>query len=213
MDENVKKVTELRVAKTIKALERNNMKGYFVKSQEELFYLIDSLIGGDKLITHGGSVTLDETGVKAHLKENYKGIFMDRADCKTPEETQELYRKTFFADTFFASSNAVTEEGELYNIDGTGNRVSAMIFGPKQVILVVGTNKIVPDMKAAEQRLRKIACPANTIRLNMKTPCAVTGECGNCNSPDRICCAYVRHGQQRIKDRIKVIFIEGDYGF
>lgn len=213
MDENVKKVTELRVAKTIKALERNNMKGYFVKSPEELFSLIDSLIGGDKLITHGGSVTLDETGVKAHLKENYKGIFMDRADCKTPEETQELYRKTFFADTFFASSNAVTEEGELYNIDGTGNRVSAMIFGPKQVILVVGTNKIVPDMKAAEQRLRKIACPANTIRLNMKTPCAVTGECGNCNSPDRICCAYVRHGQQRIKDRIKVIFIEGDYGF
>ena len=213
MDENVKKVTELRVAKTIKALERNNMKGYFVKSQEELFSLIDSLIGGDKLITHGGSVTLDETGVKAYLKENYKGIFMDRADCKTPEETQELYRKTFFADTFFASSNAVTEEGELYNIDGTGNRVSAMIFGPKQVILVVGTNKIVPDMKAAEQRLRKIACPANTIRLNMKTPCAVTGECGNCSSPDRICCAYVRHGQQRIKDRIKVIFVEGDYGF
>ena len=213
MDENVKKVTELRVAKTIKALERNNMKGYFVKSQEELFSLIDSLIGGDKLITHGGSVTLDETGVKAHLKENYKGVFMDRADCKTPEETQELYRKTFFADTFFASSNAVTEEGELYNIDGTGNRVSAMIFGPKQVILVVGTNKIVPDMMAAEQRLRKIACPANTIRLNMKTPCAVTGECGNCNSPDRICCAYVRHGQQRIKDRIKVIFVEGDFGF
>ena len=213
MDENVKKVTELRVNKTIKALERNNMKGYFVKSREELFSLIDSLIGGDKLITHGGSVTLDETGVKAYLKENYKGVFMDRADCKTPEETQELYRKTFFADTFFASSNAVTEEGELYNIDGTGNRVSAMIFGPKQVILVVGTNKIVPDMKAAEQRLSKIACPANTIRLNMKTPCAVTGECGNCNSPDRICCAYVRHGQQRIKDRIKVIFVEGDYGF
>lgn len=213
MNKNISIITDLRVAKTIKALEKNLMKGYYVKSRDELLSLIDSLIKEDKLITAGGSMTLDETGVKAHLKENYNGIFKDRDDCNTPEEVGELYRKAFSADTFFASSNAVTEEGELYNVDGNGNRVSAMIFGPKQVILVVGTNKIVPDMKAAETRLEKIAAPANTVRLGCDTPCSKVGECCHCHSERRICCSYVRLGQQRVKDRIKVIFVEGEYGF
>lgn len=213
MNKNVSIITDLRVEKTIKALEKNLMKGYYVKSRDELIALIDTLIKDDRLITAGGSVTLDETGVKAHLKENYKGVFIDRDDCSSTEEVGELYRRAFSADTFFASSNAVTEEGELYNVDGNGNRVSAMIFGPKQVILVVGTNKIVPDMRAAETRLEKIAAPANTVRLGCETPCAKVGECCHCHSERRICCSYVRLGQQRVKDRIKVIFVEGEYGF
>lgn len=213
MNENLRKVTALRVEKTIKALEKNNMEGYFVQSSDELIELIDGLIKDDEFMTSGGSMTLEETGVMKHLKMNYAEKFVDRADCTSPEESQTLMRRAFSADTYFASTNAVTENGELYNIDGLGNRTSAMIFGPKQVILVVGTNKIVADMAAAETRLAKIACPANTMRLNMKTPCAATGECGKCSSPDRICCAYVKLAQQRIKGRIKVIFVDGSYGF
>lgn len=213
MDNNLQKIIDLRVEKTIKALENNYMKGYYVKSESELFSLIDSLIADDKLITSGGSMTLAETGVTAYLNEKYKGIFADRAHCNSPEEIEEVFRKAYISDTYFASTNAVTENGELYNIDGNGNRVSAMIFGPKQVILVVGTNKIVADLDAAKVRLAKTACPANTVRLNCDTPCKITGECQNCHSPARICCSYVTLAQQRKKDRIKVIFINGNYGY
>ena len=163
MDNNLQKIIDLRVEKTIKALEKNLMKGYYVKSQSELMTLIDSLIADDKLITAGGSMTLAETGVIAHLNEKYSGIFADRASCNSPEEIEEVFRKAFISDTFFASTNAVTENGELYNIDGNGNRVSAMIFGPKQVILVVGTNKIVSDLDAAKTRLAKIAPPIRCV--------------------------------------------------
>ncbi len=213
MDNNLQKVIDLRVEKTIKALEKNCMKGYYVKSQDELIKLIDSLIADDKLITAGGSMTLAETGVTAHLNEKYSDVFADRASCQNQDEIEEVFRKAYISDTYFASTNAVTENGELYNIDGNGNRVSAMIFGPKQVILVVGTNKIVADLDEAKTRLQKIACPANTVRLNCDTPCKVVGECQNCHSPARICCSYVTLAQQRKKDRIKVIFIDGSYGY
>ena len=213
MDSNLQKIIDLRVEKTIKALEKNCMKGYYVKSESELISLIDTLIKDDKIITSGGSMTLNETGVIAHLNEKYKGIFADRANCNSPEEVEEVFRKAYISDSYFASTNAVTENGELYNIDGNGNRVSAMIFGPKQVILVVGTNKIVADINEAKTRLAKIACPANTVRLNCDTPCKVVGECQNCHSPARICCSYVTLAQQRKKDRIKVIFISGNYGY
>lgn len=213
MNENVQKIIDLRVEKTIRALEKNKMKGYFVKSRDELYALIDELIAGDKLITSGGSATLEETGVIAHLNEKYADIFASRAKCKTPEEIDECMRKAFLSDTFFASSNAITEDGGLYNVDGTGNRVSAMIFGPKQVIIVAGVNKIVHSMAEAEQRVEKIAAPVNAVRLGFETPCSKTGECGHCHSPQRICCSYVRLGQQRYENRIKVIFVNENLGF
>lgn len=213
MNENVQKIIDLRVEKTIRALEKNKMKGYFVKSRDELYALIDELIANDKLITSGGSATLEEAGVIAHLNEKYSDVFVSRAKCKAPEEIDECMRKAFVSDTFFASSNAITEDGELYNVDGTGNRVSAMIFGPKQVIIVAGVNKIVHSMAEAEQRVEKIAAPANTVRLGFETPCSKTGECGHCHSPQRICCSYVRLGQQRYENRIKVIFVNENLGF
>lgn len=213
MDSNLQKIIDLRVEKTIKALEKNCMKGYYVKNEAELIKLIDSLIADDKLITSGGSMTLAETGVTKHLNEKYNGIFADRASCQNQGEVEDVFRKAFISDTYFASTNAVTENGELYNIDGNGNRVSAMIFGPKQVILIVGTNKIVTDLDEAKTRLAKIACPANTMRLNCDTPCKEVGECRNCHSPARICCSYVTLAQQRKKDRIKVIFVNGSYGY
>ncbi len=197
----------------MKALEKNKMKPYFAESREQLHDIVRSLIKDDKLITAGGSMSLKESGVTELLMTEYANVFLDRSKGKTPEEIGDIYRKAFVSDTFFASTNAITEEGELYNVDGNGNRVSAMIFGPKQVILVVGTNKIVKDMNEAVRRVETVAAPKNTVRLDCNTPCKIAGECGHCHSEQRICCSYVRLGQQRVSDRIKVIIVNESLGY
>ena len=202
-----------RIENTMLALSRNKMKPYYAENREQLFEIVRSLIAGDKLITAGGSMSMKESGVTDLLINEYKGIYIDRSEGKTPEEIEEILHKAFISDTFFASTNAVTEDGELYNVDGKGNRVSAMIYGPKQVVLVVGVNKIVKDMDEAIRRVETIAAPKNTVRLNCATPCAKTGECGHCHSDARICCSYVRMGQQREKDRIKVIIVNENLGY
>ena len=213
MDENTKAIEKKRIDKTIAALEKNNMKGYYAENADELKKIITELIKSDKLITSGGSMTLKETGVIDFLHENYSVIFKDRADCQDQEETDKLFRETFYSDTFFSSTNAVTENGELYNVDGNANRVAAMTFGPKQVIIVAGANKIVSDLKAAEERVCKLAAPANAVRLGIETACSKTGECVNCSNDNRICCTYVVMKRQRVKDRIKVIFLPDSYGY
>lgn len=204
---------EDRIIRTMEALRRNKMKPYYAESKEELFDLIRELIKDDKLITAGGSMSLKESGVSDLLMSEYKGIYLDRSEGKTPEEVGDIFRKAFVSDTFFSSTNALTEEGELYNVDGNGNRVSAMIFGPKQVIIVAGVNKIVKDRDEAKLRVEKIAAPKNTVRLNCQTPCAQTGECRHCRSDERICCSYVFLGQQRVPDRIKVIIVNQQLGY
>lgn len=204
---------EDRIKRTMAALERNNIKPYYAETREQLLDIVRELVKNDRLITAGGSVTLEESGVKQLLMTEYKGIYLDRSEGTTPEEVDDILHKAFVSDSFFASSNAVTEEGELYNVDGRGNRVSAMIFGPRQVVLVVGVNKIVKDMDEAVCRVEKIAAPLNTKRLHSQTPCEVTGECSHCRSSGRICCSYVRMGQQRVPDRIKVIILNENIGY
>lgn len=208
-----------KVERTMEALRLNKMKPYFARSREELFEIIGELIKDDKLITAGGSMTLRETGVTDMLMNEYKGIYLDRSEGKNPEEVGEIMRKAFVSDTFFSSSNAITEDGELYNVDGNGNRVSAMIFGPKQVIIVAGVNKIVKNLEEAKLRVEKVAAPKNTVRLSCETPCATTGECEilrsgkPCKSGARICCSYVTLGQQRVPDRIKVVIVNENLGY
>ncbi len=208
-----------RISRTMDALRRNKMKPYFVEIREELFETVRELIKNDKLITAGGSMTLKESGVTDLLMSEYKGIYLDRSEGKNPDEVGEIFRKAFVSDTFFSSSNAITEEGELYNVDGNGNRVSAMIFGPKQVIVVAGVNKIVKDRNAAILRVEELTAPKNAARLNCQTPCAKTGKCEKltagvpCASPARICCSYVFLGQQRVPDRIKVILVNQELGY
>ncbi len=202
-----------RIQRTMSALEKNNMKPYYVESRDQLFDLVRSLVKDDKLITAGGSVTLDESGVKHLLMTEFKGIYLDRSEGKTPEEVEDILHKAFVSDTFFASSNAVTEDGELYNVDGRGNRVSAMIYGPSQVVLIVGANKLVKNMEEAVCRVEQVAAPLNTKRLNSGTPCEITGSCAHCRSKGRICCSYVRMAQQRVKDRIKVIIVNESLGY
>lgn len=208
-----------KIRRTMEALRLNKMKPYFVETKEELHDLIRELIKNDKLITAGGSMTLKESGVSELLINEYKGIYIDRSEGKTPDEVGEIFRKAFVSDTFFSSTNAITEEGELYNVDGNGNRVSAMIFGPKQVIIVAGVNKIVKDRAKAKLRVENYVAPKNAERLNCATPCAKTGKCEilrcgePCRSAARVCCSYVILGQQRVPDRIKVILVNRELGY
>ena len=161
MNENVKAALKKRAEKVISALEKNNMKGYLVDTPDEAKQIIKELIKDDKLIVSGGTMTLKETGIQDFLNENYSGIYIDREKL-SPDEVNDLYRKAFSADTYFASTNAITEYGELYNVN---------------------------------------------------TPCAKTGRCAHCLSPDRICNDYVIMAHQRDKDRIKVILISDEYGY
>lgn len=202
-----------RISRAMSALERNKMRPYFVETIEELHDLIRSLVKNDKLITAGGSMTLKDSGVTELLMTEFSGAYLDRSQGANREEVEEIFRKAFFSDTFLSSTNALTEEGELYNVDGNGNRVSAMIFGPKQVIVVAGINKLVKDMDEAVRRVETVAAPKNSVRLNCETPCAKTGECAHCRSDARICCSYVRLAQQRVPDRIKVIIVNQELGY
>ena len=211
MNEFKKQILEKRIEKVIIALKKNNMNAFYAKDETELFGIIDSLCEGARDITQGGSLTLNETGVINHLKEKFPSSFRCRADI-APEETDRYYREVFSSDVFLASTNAVTENGELFNIDGTGNRVSAMIFGPKKVILVVGSNKIVADLHEAQERVSKLSAPANALRLGIETSCSKCGECVNCDNDNRICCSYVTLRRQRIPMRINVIFLADEYG-
>ena len=202
-----------RISRVMTALERNKMRPYFVETIEELHDLIRSLVKNDRLITAGGSMTLKDSGVTELLMTEFGNAYLDRSQGKNREEVEEIFRKAFFSDTFLSSTNALTEEGELYNVDGNGNRVSAMIFGPKQVIIVAGINKLVKDMDEAVRRVETVAAPKNSARLNCETPCAKTGECAHCRSDGRICCSYVRLAQQRVPDRIKVIIVNQELGY
>lgn len=213
MDNNLKWVKEQRIERTIKALNDNNMNGYLVNTKEELINKIEELVSKNSVVACGGSMSLFETGVIDHLRSGrYK--FLDRyKQGLTLEEINEIFRNSFFADAYFASSNAITEDGKLYNVDGNGNRVAAMLFGPSRVILVVGENKIVKDIDEAIKRNRTISAPANAKRVNKSTPCTRVGYCMDCKNKDKVCREYTVIESQNNKDRIHVIFLKEQIGY
>lgn len=213
MNENVKWVNEKRIEKTIKNLEKNNIKGYYAKSNDELINIIKDIAKEGEMVSVGGSITLFETNVIDLLKSG-RYNFLDRYEENlTPADMKEIYRKTFYADTYFSSVNAITEEGEIFNVDGNGNRVAAMLYGPDKVILVVGANKIVKNIDEAVKRNKAVSGPANAKRLNTATPCSKVGYCMDCKSDDRICCEYTVIKRQRTANRMNVIFINDVLGF
>lgn len=213
MDKNVAWVNEKKLEKTIKALEKNNMHAYLVNSKEELIEKIESIVNEGSLVSCGGSMTLFETGVIDLLRSG-KYNFLDRYEENlTSDQVEDIYIKSFSADAYFSSTNAVTENGELYNVDGRGNRVAAMLYGPKKVIIVAGINKIVKNIDEAVERNKSLCAPANTKRLEIKTPCYVTGECMDCSGPNRICCEYTVIKRQRIDNRMHVIFLNENLGY
>ncbi len=211
------------IEKTVTNLERNNIKAFYVKNKNEVVPLIKTLITKGETISCGGSMSLKECGINDEILNSGDYDFVDRTGL-TGDALRECYGRAFMADTYFCSSNAVTEEGQLYNVDGNSNRVACIVYGPKQVIMVVGKNKIVPTIDDAIARVKTIAAPLNTQRLNCTTPCMTTGECislskenpalcDGCLSEGRICCNYVVSGWQRHKDRIKVIIVNEEIGY
>ena len=213
MDNNLEWVKEQKIKRTIKALNDNNMNAYLVNTKEELIDKIKELVEENSVVSSGSSMTLVETGVIEHLRSGrYK--FSDRyEEGLTREEINKMSRESFLADAYFASSNAITEDGKLYNVDGNGNRVAAMLFGPSKVILVVGENKIVKNIDEAIKRNREISAPANAKRLNKSTPCAKVGYCMDCKSKDKICREYTVIVSQNNKDRLHVIFLKDQLGY
>ncbi len=196
--------------RTAQALRDNNMYCECVDSAEEALDVIESLMNEGDTVTVGGSVTLFETGAIDMLRDG-RYNFLDR--YAPGADIQGIYEAAFTSDVYLMSSNAITENGELYNMDGNGNRVAALIWGPKSVIVVAGYNKIVKNIDEAKARVEEIAAPANASRLGCETPCTKTGHCMNCSSAKRICATAVITGRQRVQNRIKVILIGEELGY
>ena len=210
MDKNKYDIIRLKMERTAEALRDNNMYCECVDSAEEALEVIESLMSEGDTVTVGGSMTLFEAGVMELLRNgNYN--FLDR--YAEGADVQGIYEAAFTSDVYLMSSNAITENGELYNVDGNGNRVAALTWGPKSVIIVAGYNKIVKDLDGAAARVKDIAAPANATRLNCDTPCTKVGHCMNCASHRRICATTVICARQRVQNRIKVILVGEELGY
>lgn len=215
---------EERIARTMEALRANRMEAYYVETKEEAAGQAAALLREGDVIAAGGSMTLGETGIREMLRRGpYRFLDRDRAGLSR-EQVEEIYRESFRADAYLSSVNAVTERGELYNVDGNSNRVAAILYGPKSVIVVAGCNKIVPDLAAAVHRVKTQAAPKNCARLSCATFCREAGECVSlrqdspempegCRSEARICCNYVVSAYQRQQGRIKVILVGEPLGY
>lgn len=202
-----------KISNTIKALDRNHMKGFYVSNKEDLLTLLAQLIAPGSSVGCGDSITLEQTGVFDYLRHSGHEFWDKHAPSLSLEKKQLIYLKNFDVDTFITGTNAVTMQGELFNIDGNGSRVAPMLYGPKQVIVVVGVNKIVEDVEQAIHRVRQIAAPLDAKRLGKNTPCVKLGYCINCKHPERICNDFVLIAGQFIKERIKVIIVEAALGY
>jgi len=211
--ENPKQKYYENVANTIiKNLEKRQIEGYYCKDKKSALKKALELMPKGSSIGWGGSMTVIETGLMDAIQnEDYKII--NREEAKTTEEQRKVYGEICCADYFLMSTNAITLDGELINIDGRGNRVAFLCYGPQNVLILAGMNKVVPDVESGFKRVRDIASPPNAVRLNKKTPCAITGRCGDCYSPDCICGQFVMTRRSIVPNRIKVILIGEELGY
>lgn len=196
----------------IEKFNLRGIEGYYCDNAEEALSMAKRFLTPGCSISWGGSETLKEIGLFDDLMDSDYVIY-DRDAARTQEEKDEHYSKAINADYFFMSSNAITLDGQLVNIDGLGNRVSFLIFGPKNIIIIAGMNKVVPDVESAIARVRNMAAPPNGVRLNTNTPCAKLGKCADCLSPDCMCCEIVITRKARHVNRIKVILVGEELGY
>lgn len=196
----------------IKNLEKRNMEGYYFETGTECTKAILETMPHGSIISWGGSETIKEIGLMDAIHNNPYEL-IDRTTAKNPDEARQLYAKTVLSDYYLMSSNALTLDGELINIDGNGNRVACLIQGPTHVIIVVGMNKIVTDVESGVARVRNMASPANAIRLKKELPCAVSGHCHNCLSPNCFCNQIVITRRSGHTGRIKVYLVAEDLGY
>ena len=196
----------------VRHLERRNMAACYCQTAAEAVKKVSELIPDGSSVTWGGSVTIRDMGIPAALHARATLNVMDRDMAKTRDEAQEIYRRAFTADYYLSGANAISEDGVIVNIDGTGNRVAAITFGPKHVIFIVSLNKVAQTAEAALARARSTASPINAARFDIKTPCQKDGVCHNCNSPESIC-NYVHFLRNSPGRRHTVILVGEDYGY
>ena len=211
-DKNKKIFYKNQAESIIKKLALRKMEGYYADTMDEAMGKVLELIGtAPKSVSYGGSMTIDNSDLKAKIKEAGHDLIV-RENCKTDDEIKDLKAKMINSDTFLMSTNAITLDGELINIDGRGNRVCYLIYGPDQVIVIAGMNKVVKDVDEGLSRTRNIASPANTVRLNCDTPCAKSGRCADCLE-HTICCQMVITRASLVPGRIKVILVGEELGY
>ncbi|MBQ5534011.1 MAG: lactate utilization protein [Lachnospiraceae bacterium] len=209
MNENVVKRNELLAETVIKGLESRNMSGYYAATAEEALKKALELIPKGSSVTMGGCMSAQEIGLVDELKKGDYN-FIDRY---AEEDQRAAMLKAYDVDVYLASANAMTDDGVLVNIDGNSNRVSAIAYGPKKVVFIVGMNKVCGDVDHAMKRARNVAAPINVQRFGLKTPCASTGKCMDCKSPDTICCQFMITRYSRHAGRIHVILVGEPLGF
>ena len=209
MNETIIKRNELLAQKVMKGLESRNMKAYYAENKGEALKIALELIPEGSVVTMGGSMSAHEVGLVDALK-NGDYNFVDR-DAVADKRAAML--AAYDADYFLTSANAITEDGVMVNIDGNSNRVSAIAQGPRHVIVIVGMNKVCPDVDSAMKRARNVAAPINAQRFGLNTPCSKTGSCMNCKSPDTICCQFLVTRFSRHEGRIHVIMVNDSLGF
>lgn len=190
----------------VKALKARHFEACYCTDIEEAKQKLIEWIPQEDTVAWGGSQTLAEIGAQEMLRDRGQAL-IDRDTAKTPEERNTLMRQALTADTFLMSSNAITEDGQLVNMDGNGNRAAALVYGPRQVIVVAGLNKVAKDLDAAIARVRGTAAPTNAQRFPVNTPCKITGVCADCKSPDCICANMVITRLSKPAGKIKVVLI------
>ncbi len=209
MDKNIVKRNELLAQTVIKGLQSRNMSGYYAADRDEALRLALELIPEGSTVTMGGGMSVHEIGLVKALKEgNYN--FIDRDEIA---DKRAAMLAAYDADVFLSGCNAITNDGILVNIDGNANRVSAIAYGPKKLVMIVGMNKVCGDLDGAMKRARNVAAPINAQRFGLSTPCAKTGACFDCKSPDTICCQFLITRFSRQAGRIHVILVGDTLGF
>lgn len=212
MDNNITIRNQMLAQKVIKGLESRNMTGYYAETKEEALKKALEIIPKGSSIGWGGSVSIAQIGLKDAVCNGEYTVY-NRDVCDTPESKRETELKIFGSDYFLCSSNAITEDGILVNIDGNSNRVAAIAYGPLHVVMVVGMNKVAADVDSAISRARNIAAPINAQRFPLDTPCKKTGACANCKSKDSICCEFLITRFSRHTGRIHVILVNEELGY
>jgi len=217
MDKPIDNFWRTRLTDLKKVLDSNNFQTFVVENTDEAKKIVLEKIipeTSPTSVSWGGSLTFTATGLYDTLKKRSDLKVLDTFEKNlAPEESLERRRQSLLVDLFITGSNAVTETGQLVNLDMIGNRIGGITFGPKHVIILAGRNKIVPDLDAAMFRIKNYAAPVNTMRLDKKTPCAKTSYCEECKSPDRICNTWTITEKSFPKGRVKVILINDDLGF
>lgn len=204
---------EKLAALMIKHLHRRNIEACYCATAAEACEKVSQIIPDGSTVTWGGTTTIHELNIPERLRQRPSLNILDRAEATSPEEVQQIYLQAFTADYYLTSANAISEDGVIVNIDGNGNRVAAITWGPKHVVFVIGMNKVAQTVEAALARARSMAAPINAQRFEIKTPCQADGRCHNCNSADSIC-SYVHFlRNSRQQGRHIVVLVGENLGY